>query len=244
MNRLNHGPCKGRPCAILFAMKKGWRRIKSQWNFSDTLVLTTNLSAFALFMGNCWWESVNIVYVATLFPLSVQALRSIRTGGVLREALTFGAIVAWLWPPIEGAITLSVGWWGSYTAQGMTLFDTPVHAVLIAWLAASYCMYLSRRVVEMEFSRRVAVIMITGSALALGIIGENLFVAAGMWTYRSSVWNFGSVPAIIPLAYTVAYSAVPFLRQFHVVYQALAVLALLVMSSVTLGFATGFFPEQ
>ncbi len=224
-------------------MGNAWRRIRSHWTRTDTLVLGTNTAACIGFIGNCWWQSVSVCYIASLAPITVQLLWSLRHGGSLRPALGFGALVALLWPFGEGIVTLGVGWWGEYIAPGPVVWKTPVYCMLIGWLASTHIFYLGRRTLEFEFGMGHAVANSALTALGVGILGENLFVWAGMWRYHASEADWFSVPAFVPIAYAAGYCVLPLMRSWRLLPATLVWAATLLIASVGLGLATGFFPR-
>jgi hypothetical protein len=223
-------------------LRHTWQRIRRGWKRTDTIVLLTNLAAFGLFIGNCWWESVNVAITASAVPLAIQARRA-RLDPTLRSALLFGALTGFLWPLGEWFVVNVFGWWGSYTAPGFRILETPFYCVLIGWLSSAYLAYLAARILELEFRLRTAVIQVGITALALGFLGENLFVSGGMWTYDKSGLDWYRVPAFVPIAYALGYAALPLLRRFPLVPRTLIFTLILLIVSLALGLATGFFPR-
>jgi hypothetical protein len=220
-----------------------WRRIRSHWTRTDTLVMGTNTAACVVFIANCWWQSVGVCYGASIAPIAIQVLWSLRHAGPLRPALVFGGLVALLWPFGEGFVTLAVGWWGEYIAPGPVVWKTPVYCMLIGWLASTHIFYLGRRVLDFGFSMGYAVANSAITALIVGILGENLFVWAGMWRYYASEADWFSVPAFVPVAYAAGYCVLPLMRTWRLIPTTLVWAATLLIASVGLGLATGFFPR-
>lgn len=206
-------------------------------------MLVTNLVSFALFIGNCWWSSPLVCNLASLLPLVAQIAYAARVNDSLRPALAFGALIAAAWPLGEGLVTWAVGWWGDYLAPGLTVWHTPVYCMLIGWLASTHIFYVSRRTREMGFPTAVVVGNTIFTAATLGVIGENLFVAAKMWVYHPSSLDWFSVPAFVPIAYGIGYGILPLVHRGRVVHASAAVAAALLMFSVGLGLAVGFFPR-
>jgi len=220
-----------------------WRRIRTHWNWTDTTVFGANTVAFALFIGNCWWERPWVTYLAVVLPLALEARRAWAVKDVLREALAFGAIVGGSWPLGEWLVVHTVGWWGTYGADGIMVLDTPLHTVLIGWLASAYCYYIGRRTVDIGYGVKTSGFVTGISALGLGIVGENLFVGAGMWVYDASALDWWAVPAFVPLAYGAGYALLPLFWRFPTVLRALLFNALMLVLAVGAGFAVGFFPR-
>lgn len=223
-------------------IRRVWRRIRGNWNRSDTWVTATNTTAFVLFLGNCGWESLAVVYAATLLPLAFQGLRSIRDAG-LRGAWAFGLLAGFLWPFGEWLVVNTLGWWGEYLAPGPRILDTPIYCILIGCLASTHIAYATRRAGEMGFGPRTVIINTGLTAFLLGIIGENLFVAASMWVYDPSIWDWWSVPAFVPTAYGLGYAFLPRLQGLPVVPRVVSFSVLLLVVCVGLGLAVGFFPR-
>lgn len=181
--------------------------------------------------------------LASLVPLCIQTLRARAVGDSLRPALVFGAYIGAAWPIGEGLVTWAVGWWGEYLAPGPIVWHTPVYCMLIGWLASTHIYYVTKRTVEMGWSNRAAAVHAFLMATIIGVIGENLFVAAGMWRYHASNLDWLSVPAFVPIAYGIGYCVLPYASRARAVSAAAIVAALLLCVSVGLGFATGFFPR-
>ncbi|HRK36013.1 MAG TPA: hypothetical protein PLJ47_15560 [Candidatus Hydrogenedentes bacterium] len=224
-------------------MRNAIRTIKAAWNRTDTVVMASNFGSFTLFIGNCWWESVTVCILASAIPIFFQCLRAVFVRDSLTPAIAFGAIIGAGWPIGEGLVTASVGWWGEYLAPGPMVWHTPIYCMLIGWLASTHIFYVSRRTAEMGFSHRVTIGNTVVSAALLGVIGENLFVAARMWVYHPSDLDWFSVPAFVPIAYGIGYGILPLVRRSHVVHASAAVCATLLVVSVGLGLAVGFFPR-
>lgn len=220
-----------------------FRRIRSCWNATDTTVLVVNTLAFCLFLANCWWESVEITYAASVAPLVAQGFRWRKGDQLVGEALAFGAIVGILWPIGEWLVVNTLGWWGEYVAAGPVVLETPLYCVLVGWLASTYCYYVGKRAHQLGYGLAVWAALSGGTALAIGVIGENFFVAAQMWKYDPSSLNWGKVPAFVPISYGIAYGSIPFLRQIPVVPKAFLFATVTLIVSVGLGLATGFFPR-
>ena len=92
------------------------------------------------------------------------------------------------------------------------------------------------------------------SAFLLGALGENLFVAAEIWTYEPAALRIGSVPAFIPVAYALAYAVAPlvrprsrarraqrFIRLLELAAAPCVVAAVALVLGVSFGLTTGFF---
>jgi hypothetical protein len=223
-------------------MRRIWKRIRSHWTRTDTLVLAGNLVAFGLFIGNCWWESIDVTYAALAGPMALQAWRS-RRDATLRDAIFFGLIVGALWPVGEWLVVNVFGWWGEYLAPGLRLLETPLYCVLIGAMASTYCAYVGLRAVEMGFSLRAAVVNTGLTAFFVGLIGENLFVGGRMWVYDASRFDWWYVPAFVPIAYGLGYALLPALRTYRPLPRALILSAALLVTTVGLGLLVGFFPR-
>ncbi len=206
-------------------------------------MLVCNTVALVLLIGNCWWESVAACYVALLLPLSFQVLHAYRDAGPLRRGLLFGVLVAAVWPIGEWFIVNVFGWWGEYVGAGPRVLETAVYCMLIGWLASTYCYYVGERTMDLGYSVRAACLVAGGSALGLGIVGENLFVAARMWTYVPSAWEWGAVPAFLPVSYGIGYATVPLFRRSGVLPTTIAFASVLFSVSIALGLLTGFLPR-
>lgn len=225
------------------AIRGWWRRLRTNWNRTDTLLYSSNTLALMLFIGNCWWEKVEITYGAVGFPLFIQAWRARRVHDALREAFVFGGLVGWLWPFGEWFVIHAFGPWGEYRAPGPTVLETPLYCILVGWVASTHCYYVGRRTLEIGYGKAVSAVMSGLTAFALGIIGENLFVGGGMWVYYPSVLEFGSVPAFVPVAYGLGYATIPMLRRLHMVPATLLFTVIMLFISVSLGLVVGFFPR-
>lgn len=224
-------------------MRHVWRRIRTHWNITDTLVFGSCGAATGIFIGNCWWESVWVTYATLGVILLLQLSRAVRAGGALRDALVFGGIVAWLWPFGEYVVVHTFGWWGAYLAPGPRILDTAVYCILVGWLATAYCYYLSRRICEMGYSPAVSAFHTGLTAFVLGVVGENLFVGARMWVYDASNWDWWRVPAFVPVAYGLGYAVIPLVRRFHMAVAVLIFGLTLSAASIVLGIIAGFFPR-
>ena len=143
----------------------------------------------------------------------------------------------------EGVVVRTVGWWGEYLAPGPRLWDTPLYCVLVGWLATAHIVYWSQRVTDIGYGRGVAVGCCVVTAFVLGLAGENLMVAAGIWVYAPSNQDWWNVPAFVPVSYGLGYGVLPFLRHYRVVPAALIFCLALAGVSVGAGLATGFFPR-
>ncbi len=224
-------------------MKAILQRIKEQWNWSDTTVAGSNAATLGLFIGNCWWESLWVAYGASLLALTAQIIRARWSKDILHDALIFGAIVGWTWPLGEYILTQTLGWWGEYVATGAMVLDTPVHMVLISWLTSSYCFYVGRRVTDMGGTGLYSALASGSSAFVIGLVGENLAVAAQMWEYIPASVELWSVPAFIPLSYGVAYLSLPLWKRYPVVLGTIFFMVVLFVTAIGLGIAEGFFPR-
>ena len=203
----------------------------------------TNAAACAVFVGNCWWESLLVCYLACVVPIGLQAYRAARHSDGLRNAVVFGAIVALLWPLGEGVVVKTFGWWGDYTAPGPMIWETPVYCMLIGWLASTHVYYWSHRIIDIGYSVTTSVLCCGLTAMGLGVLGENLFVGARMWVYVPSEFDWWGVPAFVPIAYGVGYGIIPLLRRMRLVSGSLVFLSVLLVVCVGLGLAVGFFPR-
>jgi hypothetical protein len=219
-----------------------WKRIRTCWNRTDSLVLCVHIAAFAAFIGNCWWESAAAASAASLAVLLILLPRASKDR-TLRDAIVFGGIVAGLWPFGEWAVVHGLGWWGAYTAPGTKILDTPLYCAFVGWTASTYCYYVGRRTAEMQFPAAASAAMSGLSALAIGAIGENLFVAARLWMYHPSSWDWWHVPAFVPLAYGLSYATLPALRRFRLLPASVLFTLITLAVSVGLGIAAGFFPR-
>ena len=219
------------------------RRIYRAWNWTDTTVYVSNILAFGLFIGNCWWESLAITYAAVLLALAVQTCRAWHTPDVLREALAFGTLAGWMWPFGEWFVVRAFGWWGRYVATGPMLLDTPAYTALIGSLAGAYCFYMGRRTLDLGYGPWASGLVSGTSALGLGILGEGLFVEAGMWVYDPSPLQLFSVPLFVPIAYGAAYAWLPLLQRFRLLPRAFLFNLIMLALSMGLGLAVGFFPR-
>ena len=130
-------------------------------------MLAANTVAFAVFIANCWWESVAVCYAASVAPLGLQLLRARFDGeSPLRSALAFGALCAGVWPLGEGVVVRTAGWWGQYLAPGPRVWDTPLYCMLVGWLASTHVYYWARRTEEFGYGRGAAVACAGLTALA------------------------------------------------------------------------------
>lgn len=225
-------------------MQWAWRTIRANWNRTDTIVITFNVSAGFAYLGNCWWQSIWVCYAAALIPILVQTAWSWRAQDTaLRDALLMGLGLGIAWPIGEGITVNIFGWWGEYTAAGPYIWHTAAYCVLIGWLATAHIVYLVTRALAMGFSHSIAAAVAGITALVTGIAGENFFVAAEMWTYREAAWQFWYIPAFLPIAYGLGYAILPAFQQRSVAIRLAALLGCLFITCTGLGIATGFFPE-
>jgi hypothetical protein len=224
-------------------MREFWQRLKRHWNRTDTLVTLTSLASLGLCIANCWWESVVVACAAAVVPIAMQALGAVRDPEPLVDALLFGAAIAFLWPVGEWVTVRTVGWWGNYVAPGFKLLDTPLYCVLIGWAATTYCYYWGRRVRDMGNGAWMSAFVSGSSALVAGAIGENLFVAARMWTYDASSWDWGHVPAFVPIAYGLGYATLPLGHRLPLPAAVVVFGFFLSAAGIGLGWAFGFFPR-
>jgi len=224
-------------------MSAWWRKIKQSWDRTDTLVLAGNTIALCVFLGNCQWHSVTAVYMGCLIPLGLQVTRAAYKRGDLYDALIFGGVVGCMWPFGEWFVAHTLGWWGEYLQPDIQLLETPLCAVLIAWMASTYCVYTGLRARAAGFGPVIASLTSGVSALGIGILGENLFVNAEQWRYDETALRIGAVPLFIPVAYALSYAVSPFLRRMNVIWGALTLTLLMLVTSMGLGLALGFFPR-
>lgn len=220
-----------------------FRKLRSHWDRTDTIVIGTNVAALALFVANTWWGSAWVCTVASAAPIAIQLAQARAVTDSLRGALAFGACIGAAWPIGEGIVTRAFGWWGQYLAPGPVVWYTPLYCILIGWLASAHIYYVARRTREMGFGRAAAIVVTCGTAAVLGVVGENLFVAAKMWSYYPSNQDWIAVPAFVPIAYGVGYGVLPFIPRWRAAPAAAAVASLLLVVAVGLGLVTGFFPR-
>lgn len=225
-------------------MVSAWQTIRANWNRTDILVIAFNVAAGFAYLGNCWWDSIEVCYAAALIPIFVQSVWCLRTSDrTLRDALLIGLGLGIAWPIGEGITVNTLGWWGDYTASGPYIWHTAAYCVLIGWLATAHIVYLTSRSLSMGFSHWTAAAVGGVSAFVVGIAGENFFVAADMWTYRETAWQFWSIPAFLPIAYGLGYAVLPMFQQRPVAIRLATLLGWLFITCTGLGIATGFFPE-
>ncbi len=224
-------------------MRTTCQTIGSHWNRSDTIVLGGNLLALGLFIANCWWGLISVAVIGALGPLGFQISRARGGDDVLRTALIVGGVAALIWPVSERAVATAMGWWGAYVKTGYMLLDTPLYTVLIGWLGAAYCVYVGMRVKEMGFSIATVALTTGISGFALGVVGENLFVCSGMWTYETARWHLWTVPAFVTATYGIAYGVQPLFNRWPPVVNGLAIVAVIAVTSIALGLITGFYPR-
>ncbi|MCL4691253.1 MAG: hypothetical protein KJ060_01895 [Candidatus Hydrogenedentes bacterium] len=224
-------------------MRKHWRRIRDHWNRTDTVVMATNHAALGVFVANCWWHSPIVCQLASAVPLAFQIRRAVRSDRLLRDALVFGAIIGFAWPVGEGLVTAVFGWWGQYLAAGITIWHTPLYCILIGWLASTHLYYLSHRLEAIGYGRISGVAVVGLTAFGMGLLGENLFVWANMWRYDTSGLDWWAIPAFVPVAYGVGYAILPLLNRWRAEATALACGAVLIVTCVGFGLASGFFPR-
>jgi len=224
-------------------LREFWWRLRTHWNGSDTAVLVPNLCAFVLLVVNCWNHSIAIAYVAAGVPLVIQGMRARYDRACLGRAVVFGGLTVLLWSGAEWLSTRVIGWWGQYDTKGIMILDTPLYCLLIAWQSNTYLCHFERRAREWGYGWRVASCFAGFSALSLGVLGENLYVAAGMWSYHPSAVDWLAAPAFIPVTYGLVGLTLPFLARWRVWVAAVVYVALTVFISVALGLAIGFYPR-
>jgi hypothetical protein len=213
------------------------------WDRTDTWVLTLNTLAFCVFIGNCWWHSLTAVYVGCVVPLALQGVHAVYKRGALYDSLVFGCVVGCMWPFGEWFVAHTLGWWGQYLQPDIAILETPLYAILIAWLASTYCVYAGLRARAAGFGAWAASLVSGVSALGIGAIGENLFVSAAQWHYESATFHLGAVPTFIPVSYALSYALAPLLRKAPVLLGAFALTLIMLVISMGLGLAVGFFPR-
>lgn len=222
-----------------------WKQVKSHWDRTDTLILVTNGLAFLIYTGNCWWDQRWLSYAVAGFCLALQAMWAIRRPSSLREALLFGLVIGALWPLGEGVVGGIFGWWGKYEVGGLRVWHTPLYAMLICWHASAHIAYVGHRTHEYGYRLRVAIVITGLTAFMLGLLGENYFVAAGVWSYVDTQWQFWAVPAFIPISYGLGYAAyLPIRRRLDLIPTCIALAAWTLTEAVLLGVLTGFFPRR
>lgn len=224
-------------------MKALIARVRAAWDRTDTVLFGSNLVAFLVFYGNCWWGAPAVAYAALLGPLAVQVAWALRQPGPLRQALAAGALLGAAWPLGEWLVVETFGWWGVYRAPGWAVLHTPVYCMLIGWQATAYCVYFGRRIEDLGYARRTAALHVGLTAFFLGIIGENFFVANGMWAYDPAAYNLWGIPAFLPVAYGLGYAPLPYALRWGTVSGTAAFAAWLFTCCIALGLATGFFPR-
>ena len=220
-------------------MPDGLDDARAAWCATDGWVLAANAAALAGHFCNTSWRSVDVVYAATLVPLAVLAARS-RRDPTLRWALGFGVTAAFLWAFGEGAFARLFGWWGRYEACGPRVWDTPVYCLLVGAQACSHVAYLALRSLEAHLAPGLVAILTGLHALGLSAAGENLLVAAGMWSYLPWGWMWGAVPAWVVVGYSASYVAIPPLRRLHAVPAAALFTALTFVTGVTAALVVRF----
>jgi hypothetical protein len=141
---------------------------------------------------------------------------------------------------VEGVWARIFGWWGTYGAAGPRLWDTPVYCLVVGAHACTHVAYFSLRALEVRIARPLAAGLTMLHALVLATIGENLLVAAGMWTYRTWGWMWGTVPAWVVLGYGVTYAAVPWLRTRRPLAAAVIFSVLTFLTGLLASLAVGF----
>jgi hypothetical protein len=224
-------------------MRELWRRIRTNWNRTDTLMLVSGLVSTLIFIGNCWWESVVVCYVALAAPLAAQLVRVRFDREALKRPLILGSIVGWCWPFGEGVFVRVLGWWGEYIGPGPMIWDTALYCVLVGWAATATIVYWGHRVLDIGYGPVAAVVYSGVLAFLLGLLGENLFVGANMWVYHSSDFDWWGIPAFLPIAYGIGYGILPLLRRMHVALAALIFMTFLCAITSALGLIVGFFPR-
>lgn len=184
---------------------------RAAWLPTDGWVLGVSAVALGAHLCNTAWRAVEVVYAASLVPLVILTVCA-RRDATLRWALGFGTMTALLWAVVEGVWARIFGWWGTYDAAGPRLWDTPLYCLLVGAQASTHVTYIALRSLEFRISRRLVAGLTGLHALGLATLGENLLVAAGMWSYRpwGSMW--GAVPAFVVASYATGYVAVPTLR--------------------------------
>jgi hypothetical protein len=224
-------------------MANAWNKLRNGLNRTDMLMLAANVVAGLVYLGNCWWQSLWICYAAALIPLALLTARWYAAREkALADALIIGLGLGLAWPIGEGITINVLGWWGAYTAPGPYIWHTAAYCVLIGWLATTHIAYISTRALALGFSKTVAVSAAAISAFVIGLAGENFFVAAGMWTYKESAWQWWYIPAFLPIAYALGYAVLPFVQRTNVGIRLAALLACLFVTCTGLGLLTGFFP--
>lgn len=217
-------------------------RIRRNWNRTDTFVVAVNIAAFLLFIGNAWWDSLVICYFGSSAALALLALYARKGDPALPRALAFGLLSGLLWPVGEGLVVNTLGWWGGYIHGGPRIWETPAYCILIGSLASCHCVYVGERAREMGFSLGAQSYAAGSTAFFVGVIGENLFVAADMWYYLPSGLDVFDAPLFVPVAYGLGYGWIPLLRGLPLVLAVVIFSVILLMISVAFGLAAGFFP--
>ncbi len=212
---------------------------RSRWSPTDGWVLAANSAGLAAHLCNTSWRSVDVVYAATLVPLAVLAARS-RRDATLRWALGFGVTAGFLWAFGEGAFTRLFGWWGRYHAAGPRVWDTPLYCLLVGAQACSHVVYIALRALDARVSPGVVGLLTGLHALGLSAAGENLLVAAGMWSYLPWGWMWGAVPVWVVAGYSAAYVSIPWLRRMRALPAAATITALTFVTGVTAALVVGF----
>ena len=212
---------------------------RAAWRATDGWVLAANAAALAAHLGNTAWRSADVVYVATLVPLVVLAARS-RRDATLRWALGFGVTAGFLWAFGEGVFARTFGWWGRYHAAGPRVWDTPVYCLLVGAQACSHVVYIALRSLDARLAPGFVAILTGLHALGLSAAGENLLVAAGMWSYVPWGWMWGAVPVWVVAGYSAAYVSIPWLRRLRAVPAAATFTALTFVTGVAAALLVRF----
>jgi len=212
---------------------------RAAWCATDGWVLAANAAALAGHLGNTSWRSVDVVYAATLLPLAVLAARSGRDA-TLRWALLFGVTTGLLWALGEGVFARAFGWWGRYHAAGPRVWDTPVYCLLVGAQASSHVAYIAMRSLDARLAPGFVAFLTALHALGLSTAGENLLVAAGMWSYVPWGWMWGAVPVWVVAGYSAAYVSIPWLRRLRAVPAAATFTALTFVTGVAAALVVGF----
>lgn len=219
-----------------------WRRLRRGWRRSDTVLHGSNIAVFAALVLNCGIGSPWLVLVVCCAALALQGAAS-RFDPALRRAWLLGLGLGLSWPFGEGLVVRLFGWWGAYLAPGPRIWDTPLYCVVIGALASAHCAFVGKRAEELGYGLWGWAVVSGLSALAVGALGENLFVWSGMWRYEEAAWMIGDVPAFVPVGYGLCYAALPLLRRLSPIPQSLAFNGLMLVLCVGLGIASGFFPR-
>lgn len=132
----------------------------------------------------------------------------------LLDALLFGVTYMVVFIVVEGAVASKTNW-GMYRKLGPCLWQTPI-VLLPIWVIMISIISWAVSFVEMFSSHALAALSAMLLMFLLNTGGEAFGRAVGFWSYSPRQFKWLGVPLWIPLSYSLAFAACPWLSQYPI----------------------------